>query len=580
MKDKNRRFAFRFEYSLVLFVVLFVLSAAFNIWRAKFGYFSRDESLYLAIPYRMLQGDLLLLHEWDSTQMSAALLYPLLKVYLLLFQTTDGIALNFRYIYVFFHSLTALFIFYSLSRKKDAVSCAAALAASILYSLSCYHDIMALSYNSMGIGLLTVFCLILYNNRKPKYVYAFAGAVLAGAVLCCPYLVSVYAVYSIAVFFRRKKKNEAENAFSGFAWLLITASCLIAALLFFLPLLLSGQLHFLPTTLPKIVTDTTHPHRSFVQIVTGYISSFYRYNSNGKIVMAGSVILWIVLLLDKKRMSHRWAYLIIACGLSLLFSYTYLVMYHSCAEHFFSCALIGAVAYALTENRNKRMFATVFIPGIIYSVCLYCASNLEIVAIVSAMTVSMIAAIYFLVEVSREMVCRSGENRRSGVFNTASAVLILASVSIFLFGILEDRMKCVFFDLPPTELCAEFRSGTSGGLKSTPERVEEYDRFYESIRPLREIEDGNVLYLTTESRLYLEDQKKCSSFSMWFWTGDPIQYNKQRLEEYWGLFPEKKPDYIYFDKEQSSDPEFLNAFETEKYKKMYLEEGFVLCLHE
>ena len=455
-----------------------------------------------------------------------------------------------------------------------------AIVSSIFYSLSCYHDIMALSYNSMGIGLMIIFCLIMYNNKKQKYVYVIAGAVLAGAVLCCPYLVSIYVFYSVAVAFNFKRKKEAENSFSVPAWLLISLSCLIMAMLFFLPLVNSGKLHYLPITLQKIISDTTHPHRSFAQLVTGYITSFFRYNSNGKIVIVGSLILLFILLLDKKRMSHRCVYLIIACGLSVLFSYTYLVMYYSCGPHFFSCSLIGLFAYILTKNRNKRMFVTVYIPGIIYSVCLYCASNLEIVAIVSAMTVNMIAEVFFLFEVSKEMVSQTREDRSLGCLNYVSVALILTSISVFLFGILEDRMESVFFDMPPTELCAEFQSGTSKGLKSTPERVEEYDRFYEIVTPLREIKDGNVLYLTPESRLYLEDKKKCSSFSMWFWTGDPIKYNMQRLEDYWGLFPEKKPDYIYFDKEQSSDSEYLNVFETEKYKKIYLEEGFVLCLNE
>ena len=108
--NNSGRSVLKSENLCILFIILFSLSVLFNIWRAKFGYFSRDESLYLAIPYRMLQGDLLLLNEWHLSQMSAFLIYPLLKLYLLLFQTTDGIALNFRYIYICFHSLTALYI--------------------------------------------------------------------------------------------------------------------------------------------------------------------------------------------------------------------------------------------------------------------------------------------------------------------------------------------------------------------------------------------------------------------------------------------------------------------------------------
>ena len=42
-----------------------------------------DEGFYLTIPYRLIQGDCLLVDEWHVSQLAGFLLIPVLKLYLL-----------------------------------------------------------------------------------------------------------------------------------------------------------------------------------------------------------------------------------------------------------------------------------------------------------------------------------------------------------------------------------------------------------------------------------------------------------------------------------------------------------------
>ena len=564
----------------LLFVLLFSLALLFNIWRAPFGYFTRDESLYLAIPYRLMQGDILLVHEWNLSQMSAVLLLPLVRLYLAVFGSTDGIALFFRYVYIFFHSLVALYIYVRLSGLRLPGSRIAALIASVLYELYCYHAVMALSYNSIRIGLLTACLLTAATCRKPREML-FAGFMLAGAVLCYPYLASIYILYSAVVFVPalRPGSPEAEIAFSRKSWLLVTGACLFSAFAFLAPILLSGKAGLLSSTIPQILADQQHPKRSLRQLVVGYFSSFYRFNGNGRIVLIGGVLLAAVFFLDKKRRAHRPVYLAVAAALAVLFSLTYLLMYRYDEGFIFSFTLMSLFACLLTEKRCSSLFAIIFLPSLVHSFCAYTSSNLELISIMAAMTTALPAAALFLVSVVLELWDQARCERGAGRAAALCGCVLASMFTCYIFyGVVDERMEDVFFDSPPWELSAVFEEGSSRGLKSTPERVAATDSAYRALAPLRETEEGNVLYLSTDSRLYLEDPKRCSSFSMWFWTANPAEYNAQRLNDYWSLFPEKRPDYIYFDPEQSLSEEYLTAFAADQYSQMPLGEGLVLCL--
>ena len=96
-------------YILCFTIVLFI-----NIFKIRYGSGGRDEPFYLTIPNRMLAGDLLLIHEWHPSQLTGFVMAPILKLYYFFFQTNEGIILNFRYIYLFTHSIVAIIVYRNL----------------------------------------------------------------------------------------------------------------------------------------------------------------------------------------------------------------------------------------------------------------------------------------------------------------------------------------------------------------------------------------------------------------------------------------------------------------------------------
>lgn len=139
----------------VAFMLILAFLTAFSIWKAPYGYINNDEPFYLTIPYRMVQGDSLLINEWHVSQLSAVLLYPVMKLYLLITDSTDGIVLSFRYIYIAVQFTAAVGI-YLCMRKYGGKAKLGAIAAVCVFAPFTPYYIGALSYNSMGILALTL----------------------------------------------------------------------------------------------------------------------------------------------------------------------------------------------------------------------------------------------------------------------------------------------------------------------------------------------------------------------------------------------------------------------------------------
>ena len=96
-------------YGPILYAILYVCTMAFLLWKCRFGFGNIDESFYLTIPYRLCQGDGLLLHEWHLSQLSGFLLLPAMKAYLAVFGSTTGIILSFRILFTVAWGMAALF---------------------------------------------------------------------------------------------------------------------------------------------------------------------------------------------------------------------------------------------------------------------------------------------------------------------------------------------------------------------------------------------------------------------------------------------------------------------------------------
>ena len=563
-----------------LYLIAFLFVFAINFWRVPFGFPSIDESLYLSIPYRILQGDVFLLEEWHVTQMAGFFLLPLLRLFLLIKGNTDGVYLAFRYLYLFFHTLVSLYIYVRM-QKRDRT---AAAVASVYYEISTYGGLMALSYNTMAIGFMVLAGVTLATSEGKNSDYLASGLFYASSVLCCPFLLLVYIVYCLAVFvflLLKKKDPDLGQVLSIRCWALFTLSCIALAVVFFLRIFLfsEGGIPKLIASLPLIFSDKSHPMRTPMEWLKGFYGTFNRFNRFFKPILFGSILLSAFIFLDKRRSAHRQYYLMFAVGLTILFASPYLLMYLNPNLIVFPVNIIGFFAYLLCEKRDRRMMAFLYIPAAVFWACIDMASNMGMSSIAAMSVTGTPACFAFIVQLVREMLPTEGNARFSRIINRLSAGLCVLCAAVLLGALTYSRIEYTFAGPAPWDSPEIVTQGSMKGMHTTRDVLDLYNREYAAFRPLREIPEGNVLYFFEASYRYLEDPKRCSSYSMWFSPSDPFD-SVRLLREYWKLNPYKFPDYICINDEYLSDPRVFEALSEYSYTSVPLESGMLLIMEK
>ena len=165
--------------------VVFVATAVAVYVRLYYGVGFEDEAFYAAIPYRFVLGDIPFLDELNAQQFSAVLTFPLVKSWVWLQGGTAGLILFLRHVYLIF----ALFVGYNVFLAvRKTVGDAGAILIALMPVLFVPFNIPTLSYNTMGMGLLTIgVCASLraVESTRPRRLFVVAG--IAHGLACVAY---------------------------------------------------------------------------------------------------------------------------------------------------------------------------------------------------------------------------------------------------------------------------------------------------------------------------------------------------------------------------------------------------------
>lgn len=530
------------------FAFAMAAAAVFLLWKCRYGFANKDESLYLAIPYRFWQGDGMFVDEWNLSQFSSFLLMPFLYAYMAIAKTTEGILLCFRYIFTVVQGLTAVLLYSKLKRYNWL----GAFVAALTFFIYTPFGIMALSYNSMGIQCMAVATvMLLTNDKQSKAVYIVSGVLFAAAVLCCPYLVAVYAVYSLLVLINVVRKGCFElDVLQIKCWLWITVGVAGLAALFLAFVLSRASIFEMLVALQWMLNDPQHQSQSFVQIVTSYFEQIFKCNSFSPVVYA----LYTALLVIYKFTGNKIDRALFFCGAAMItgiFMVPFVTWNFYINSVMFPVNILGFFCVFLTDNLTvKRLFKVVWLPGMMYGFCIHMASTEGFLNIASTSTVSLMASIVIVILTGKEVLEKSNINwLRLLTLCAVSAVLVMQLVCTAYARYISVFWESGWFGagMPAqTQLMGE--SAQKGILVST-EKEELYNTFLEDTKPLREeIKPQNVLYMSQNTWLYLvSEDMRTASFSAWLPGVDMEQFGHtvERLYSYYEINPDKLPQAVY-----------------------------------
>ncbi len=540
------------------FAALFLMVLLFSLWKCGYGYGGNDESFYLTIPRRLTMGDSLFVDEWNLSQLSSYLLVPFVWVFRTITGSTTGIVLAARVFYVFIHGAASVLIYTKL-RKRGFVT----VFAAAFFFLYTPFNIMALSYDSMGVGLVALAGVLLATaDYTKKLQLIFSGAAFAGAVLCCPYLAAVYAVFGVCVgihyiikkgLHKEPKFVLMSDMFGIKSFLFFTAGVSIMAALFLLFTLPGAGISGIIENLPYMLNDPQHPPVEFWERFGHFFKTIFYNEGHFKYAVYAYCAMALVMLIDRKRKLHRSVYLSVTAGI-VIYNYILLVSkLHSTTYNsvMFPLVFIGITAYVLCDNKPREFFAGVFMLGIFYSFCAYYVSNQYFYIISMAFAATNLASFVFLAQLLREMK-ESPDNITYAVWIKRLSFLLVAVV-LTLQGAFQWGAKArhCFWDGEPKTLTAEITDGPAAGIKTNETNRKGYNDILSDLSYFDDIEDERVLLMTDRTWTYLAVDLPYGTYSAWL--AGENQNTVDRLKLFYSLNPELKPRYIYVPRDSKWD---------------------------
>lgn len=539
-----------------LFIILMAGGLIFSVWKSFYGFGGNDEAFYLTIPHRLTLGDSFISDEWHLSQLSGFLTLPFTLLYTTIIGSTEGIMLAARFTYIIFHAIVSVIIYIRL-RKYGYIS----VFACVLFFIYTPYNIMAMSYNTMGLDLVTLSGVVMGTaGYKKKLPLILSGIVFAGAVLCCPYLAFAYIIYGLSVIAHTLIKKKEINLiykselFSGKTFLFFSIGVFALAAIFLLFALSRVSISEIIKYLPYLMTDPEHPQIAIGTRINSYFKSVFECHSHFKIAIFSYIAMIIIMIFDRNRKHHRSVYLSVTTAI-VIFSYILFIPQLTSVNYnaiMFPMIFIGITSYILCENKPKELFASLFVLSIIYTFAICFSSNQYFYVISMVMTAGNIASYMFLAQLIREMKLSDDNITYAPAIKIFS--LIFVAFMILMQGSLQITAKVqhCFWDSSPEKLTSKITDGPAKGIYTNHNNYITYQNIYNDLNYYNTKDKDNILFLSAKTWTYLAvEDFPYATFSAWI-SGERAS-SVERLMTYYSLNPENKPKYIYIPKDSEWD---------------------------
>lgn len=545
MKLLNAKIGYRLLLiSFFLFAALKILLVGFDI----------DEQYAIAMSYRFLKGDLLILDMWEPHQTSGFLCSLLMALYLALTKTTTGIFLYLRICGLLIHLSAFLIVKNFLCQvfkhvcdsNRDTIRFYATFIASIFFfTLPKIMFLPEFSNLQVWFIMLTVICLTKYyvcrqkeSDRSSLLYLVLAGFCIMLEVLSYPstILVFFFCVYSIIHFGRQQAFSQTIKELTSFV-----LPCAIGAFIFCGYLLSYMKWSQLLELLPIVASDGSHS-ASFVEKITVNFQSLKELLLFA--VIYGTITVLPSFFLKKRKSAFiqqgflNWAMLLLAItlfGQLLIWIAGNHYPNYPHAEYFFLPIL--TILWALRQRIASTPLFTfsITLPLIAFcSILLFTNHPL----IVSAPFLGP-CAIGSLVLIGTYLL----EKKSTDLLQKNFQFLLVLWSGVLLFGHLYLVRTTGGMHYTVLDSLSLIRQGPAAGIIADTDTVKKYNAAAEILTD--HIPDKtNVFYAGSAVAIYLQGDIEIRTPST---ISTPTYDDKVSL--YFALHPQKAPQYIICDRD-------------------------------
>lgn len=514
----------------ILRIIVVMCLVIYIFWRCRFGFANIDEAFHLHMAYRLWQGDALLVDCWDLQQLFGIVLLPVISLYMKIVSNTDGIFLNFRYLFSIIMILTSIIHYIKWKKYDDA----GAFWGAVAYMLSVPFTVLSLTYNSTGIIFFSLAITFFVTNEKQRVIdYLLAGSFYALATLCSPFLILLYPPFTIACLIGKRKIKEL---------VFITIACVFWALILLFFVFSHASFSDIITAIPNYFNDPAHANRSIVIIIRDWVGHLLLVQGVWSFILTVLLggIFFFQLYFDKKELIKINRYFSAYCLIGIALLLTALCL--RCWIDFFMLpiCLLATVTFKLINEKYRSMILWGVLPVFGYSFCICAGSNQGSYLVSSVMAAGIVPAFVIINSVA------------NNIFNNCKKIyykiILIAIITITLSGQIIARYNRVWWDSPIRELNYEIAFGPEHGIKTTQiigEWCQNLITMAQNEAPMNK--DALVLFSPSSLWQYFAVPNRIGAYSAWITDMDETLDDKvhmKRLEEYYKLNPTKIPTTI------------------------------------
>ena len=541
-------------FAALLFIGLLFLSIFIFVFQ-DYG----DETFYATIPFRLIDGDSLIQHEWHATQLSSIFTYLPVRFWLSLTGSADGLIVFLRSVYLLIHTVVAVAV-YVFFRKYGSWS----IATALLFFLHVPYRKLAISYVSVFVIalLLLSFCLICICKKPSVRSYILAGICYGACCICNPSLCITFIVYFVICVVRNisKKRNSdfqekdcsatncselktCANLFSIKAFAFLSCGVLIIAVIFMgFFLATGGTIDSILRNIGNLIESSEYEvfSTSIIFKIVEAVSWYNQINFNLPFLLP---LLYIVMFFDKKRKSksHIYLYLVFTLILGIICMCGMLKLGEFLAA-FISLpfAMFSITCYILTEKKNKLLFYAMWVPCAIAAVFQFVAANTLLWALGVVFAVNNVAGTFFVRDLFNEIVQKSSESKKQKhIAFSHILICLIFCVQFAMHGIIQ------LYDQNLGSDAVKVVVGPYSGLYMTEAQHNDYMNLINDIDLIKEKTDENepLLIVSYYNWTYLYAERPFAIHTTW----DKGELQKDELIAYYKENPDKVPEYIYVD---------------------------------
>ena len=527
---------------ILWYLAISIITSIILFWKCKYGYATLDEAFYPTIANRFLQGDRILCDEWNNSQLSALVIMPFLKLYKLATGGYEGVYLYLRYAYTVLKIVMTIGIYYGVKKFGEQK---AVLTAFVFLIFSC-HQLMVISYNSIGIAGIIGFIIFLINADDTKKGFInliFSGISLSIAVLGIPYMAGMYILLIAAVILTGvivKTESPIKKIYSIRSLIGITIGIILTVAVFILYVLSRVSIANVLDTIPYILnSDTAHEAKSLYQLTLAYVARIVLYRKSIYIIGSyGAMLAWVILYYVLGIKKHRFSYQLYLKGTGVL-GIGLLLVYRFVAADEPNCFIFvpNVVAFLLwifaeKNHRLNELFYCIWLPGVFCTYFEYLASNTGFSGISGFSIVAALGSIAIIIEiieqywqykVSRTLLCTFG-------------MIIICLLAYY-------RITYVFWeDGGIASLTNKIEYGVCKGLQVTDAEANTYYNILADTAEIRGLSSDNRVLYIGDKILWMSSEQRCGCYS-------PLAYSitvtRDILYKYYNEHPEMVAKAMY-----------------------------------